>query len=88
MPHSSTRFTSEQLKRLEEIPSALDCECPRQLSKLVSGLIAFEEYSAKCALVDSKDLVMHETLHERTLAARKLMEDTLSELLRYERIVL
>jgi hypothetical protein len=82
------RFTREQLGRLAEISTAIDCECPHHLSQLVSSLVAFEEYSARCESRDDEDAAMHRLLHRETGRARALMEEALAELVAHENIAL
>ena len=82
------RFSAEQLGRLQEIASSVDCECPNHLATLVTSLQGFEAYSAKCENKGEKDAAIHAMLHRETRRARVLMEDALSQLLVHEGIVL
>ena len=81
-------FTNAQLGRLAEIKSAVQCECPNHLSTLLTSLVAFEEYSAKCESQDPEDAAVHRALYERTAQARAIMEGALELLVRHEKIVL
>lgn len=81
-------FSVEQLARLLEITSEVDCECPNHLSRIVDGLLAFEEYSANCESRDAEDAALHAYLHKETAKARAIMETALVELVRFEKIEL
>lgn len=82
------RFTREQLGRLREIESRVECECPNHLSELLLSLGAFEDYAAACESRSTDDARVHALLHRNTAAARRIVEDALIELLRHEGIVL
>lgn len=82
------RFTREQLGRLREIESRVECECPNHLSELLLSLGAFEDYAAACESRNADDARIHALLHRSTAAARRIVEDGLVELLRHENIVL
>lgn len=41
------RYSPTQLGRLQEITSALTCECPNHLAGIVTSLVAFEEASTR-----------------------------------------
>lgn len=79
-------FSQTQLGRLQEITSSVRCECPNHMAELVSSLAAFEEYSKKCESSDAADAAMHAKLYRETSRARRLMEEALVALCRYERI--
>ena len=79
-------FTNEQLARLREMPSGVGCECNTQLSSLVAGLIAFEEYSSECESKNSADAALHQFLAKGTGMARALMEELLQRLCEEENI--
>lgn len=81
-------FTREQLGRLREIDSRVECECPNHLSELLLALGAFEDYAAACESRNADDARIHRVLHRSTAAARRIVEDALVELLRHENIVL
>jgi hypothetical protein len=82
------RYTAEQLGRLTEIASSVECECPNQLARIVTSLRAFEEYSRDCENRDDEDARMHALLYRKTGAARSVMEEALAALIRHERIEL
>lgn len=79
-------FSQAQLGRLQEISSSVRCECPNHMAELVSSLAAFEEYSKRCENRDDADAAMHAKLYRETSRARRLMEEALIALCRYERI--
>jgi DNA-binding transcriptional MerR regulator len=81
-------FTDEQLGRLREIESALDCECPHHLSSIVLGLVAFERYSEQCENLDDEDALVHAELRRETSRARTIMEKALAFLCEREGIAL
>jgi hypothetical protein len=87
-PPKPPRYTSEQLGRLMEISSAVQCECPNHLAQLVGGLLAFESYSKACESRDDKDREVHALLYRQTAAAREVMEEALAALVKHERIQL
>ena len=74
------QFSDEQLSRLAQISTAVDCECPHHLSALLVSLNAFEEYSRKCENRSEEDAVLHAYLHRSTARARSIVEDALSVL--------
>ena len=80
------RFTDEQLGRLLEMSSTVQCECPNHVSGLVSKLRAFEEYSKSCESRNAADQQMHALLYRYSAAARVLMEEALEALLKHENI--
>ena len=80
------RFDDEQLARLLELTSALDCECPNHLSALITELVAFESYSRDCESRDEVDAAQHRRLAEGTGEARMRMEELLVELCKHEEI--
>jgi len=80
------RFDDAQLARLLEVSTAIDCECPNHLSSLVTGLVAFEQYSRNCESRDEQDAAQHQRLAEGTAEARALMEQLLVELCEHEGI--
>jgi hypothetical protein len=82
------RYSQEQLGRLLEIASVVQCECPNHLSQIVSSLQAFEEYSKRCENKNDEDRAVHGLLYRYTAAARTVMEAALAELVKHEKIEL
>ncbi|MFL5351666.1 hypothetical protein [Archangium sp.] len=82
------RYSPEQLGVLLEVSSAVQCECPNHLSQIVSGLQAFEEYSKHCENRNEADRQVHALLYRYTAAARAVMEEALTALVKHENIQL
>jgi len=82
------RFDDEQLARLVEVSTGIDCECPNHLSSLISGLVAFEHYSRTCESRDEADAKLHRMLGEGTAQARAQLESLLALLCEQEGIKL
>jgi len=72
-------FNQQQIARLANTSSAIDCECPKHLAQLVGDLSAFEVYSANCANRDDDDAALHRYLHQMTAQARALIEVALKK---------
>jgi DNA-binding transcriptional MerR regulator len=77
LPVPARRFRDDQIARLREVRSAVDCECPNHLAGLVTSLVAFERYSASCGSRTPEDATLHALLHRGTAEARAAMEDLL-----------
>lgn len=73
-PVAPRHFNNQQLLRLAQASTAIDCECPHHLAELVTDLTAFEIYSAGCANRDEDDAALHRYLHRTTAQARALIE--------------
>ena len=71
------RFTDDQLTKISQISTTIDCECPHHMTSLLASLNAFEKYSRECESKSEKDVVLHAYLHRRTAHARSIMEDAL-----------
>lgn len=80
------RYTREQLARLMEVASIVQCECPNHLARLVSSLIAFEDYALDCEDRNVEDARVHRLLYESTARARAVMDEALAALLAHEGI--
>ncbi len=85
-PAPMRRFDDMQLAALQDIVSAVDCECPNQVADLVLALNAFESYSAQCQNRNEKDAKIHRMLARVTGHARAVMEYALKELCEFEGI--
>ena len=83
-PVPPRRFTQQQLAKLVMVSTSIDCECPHHLAQLVSGLSAFEIYSANCANRDEEDAALHAYLHKTTAQARALIEVALEKVARHK----
>ena len=82
------RYTPSQLGRLQEIASALKCECPNHLAGILTSLSAFEEYSKNCKNLNREDAAIHAYLFRETSRARYLMQEALRVLCSYEKITI
>ncbi len=85
-PPAARRFDDLQLAALQEMRSAVKCECPNQVADLVLSLGAFEQYSQACANRNAEDAKVHAMLARVTGHARALMELALADLCAFERI--
>jgi len=82
------RFTDRDLVKLGDMDSAVQCECPQHLARLLSSLAAFETYSQRCESRHEEDAALHAYLHRTTARCRSEMETALAEVLRQEGITL
>lgn len=82
------RYTVAQLGRLQQISTAIDCECPNHLATLLQNLMAFELYSSRCASANEADAAVHRMLHETTAQARVLIERGMERLIEHESIAI
>jgi hypothetical protein len=80
------RYNDLQLAALQDVRSAVNCECPNQVADLVLQLVAFETYSAQCQNRNEKDAQIHRMLARVTGHARAVMEYALKELCAFENI--
>lgn len=88
-PVGTARLLSPtQLGRLQETATNVRCECPNHLAEIVTSLAAFEEYSKKCESTSEVDAQMHARLYRDTSRARRLLEEALVVLCRYEGVKL
>ena len=85
-PPPPVMFTQEELARLQEIQSAVDCECPNHVSDVILALKGFEDYSKQCENKDDADAKMHEFLYRAAGHSRAVMEHAMKELCRFEGI--
>jgi hypothetical protein len=88
LPPKPPRYTAEQLGKLMEVSSGVQCECPNHVAQLVTGLQSFESYSKDCESRNDKDREIHALLYRKTAAAREVMEEALAALVKHERIQL
>ena len=79
-------FSPAQLARLIEISSAIKCECPNHLSRIVQSLIAFEDYAQDCANSNAEDAKIHAMLYEVTVGARVMLDQALARVVEFEQI--
>ena len=77
-------FNQQQLSRLAQVSSTIECECPQHLAQLVGALSAFEIYSDNCANRNEEDAKLHRYLHRSTAHARATVERALQRVAREE----
>jgi DNA-binding transcriptional MerR regulator len=79
-------FTPEQLRAISKRASVVKCECPQHLTNLLSGLVAFEEYSGRCEVLNEEDAKLHGYLQQETANCRLRLERALQAVLDSEGI--
>tara|TARA_R110000868_G_scaffold43338_1_gene145912 strand:- start:652 stop:1662 length:1011 start_codon:yes stop_codon:yes gene_type:complete len=84
-PH---KFSLKQLRQLEGIVTAIDCECPQHLSTIVRSLTLFESYSQQCASKNQQDALLHNKVYKLTAQARSRMEQAITLVIESENISL
>lgn len=82
------KFDAAQLARMMEISSAVKCECPNHLSRIVHSLLAFEEYARDCESENAEDAAVHRMLYEHSAQARAILDVALERLVAFEGIEL
>lgn len=82
------KFSREQLGRLLEVTSSVQCECPNNLAGVVEKLQAFEAYSKDCESRNEADRQVHAMLYQASTRARVEMERALEKLVAHEKIQL
>lgn len=75
------QFSENELSAARQLKSALDCECPRHISDLISALANFEAYSSSCSVENWHDAAVHSCIYAYTGQARHLMEKALQAVL-------
>ncbi|MGC6457414.1 MAG: hypothetical protein ACON4R_03515 [Akkermansiaceae bacterium] len=85
-PIAPRLYNQEQLAKLAEISTTVECECPQHLAGLLQSLMAFENYSRECEDRNPQDALLHAFLHRTTAKARRSMEEALQHLVRVEGI--
>ena len=78
------KFTQKQLMKLNNLPSNVECECPRHHVDILYSLYAFEDYSLQCNINNKEDAALHSVMHTYTASARDLMEQSLQKLIEAE----
>lgn len=79
-------FTDQQLAKIAQISSAVQCECPQHLASLLGSLHAFEQYSRECESRSQEDAAIHSFLYQSAAQARSTMELALKHLVDAEEI--
>ncbi len=85
-PAAPRRFSDDQLARLRETPTRVECECPNHLASIITSLSAFETYSNTCEHTSPQDAEIHRELGIGTGHARQIMEDLLARLCEHDNI--
>lgn len=80
------KFSDLQLRRLMTIDSDVRCECPQQLSGLLTALYAFEQFGQQCGAQDLATADLRGELVEASVKARQYLEEALARLLQVEAI--
>ena len=79
-------YSKDQLSKLTELSTTIECECPQHLASLLQDLNAFEKYSLACENRNPADAQLHAYLYRTTALVRRRMEEALKHLLEAEGI--
>ncbi len=79
-------YTQQQLSKITNLPTKVDCECPHHLVDILEGLKAFEKYSGECINKNDEDAALHGKIQLTTANARQQLEHLLREVLSIEGI--
>ena len=85
---ATPRYSREQLGKLMEFTSGIQCECPNHVAQVVEKLQAFERYSKECESRNEADRAVHSALYKSAVLARAEMERALTMLIAHEKIEL
>jgi DNA-binding transcriptional MerR regulator len=72
------RYDDAQLAMINQMPNAVDCECPNHLSDLLIRINAFEQYNYQCEDRNAEDASLHVMMAEASVRCRELLEYALS----------
>ncbi len=77
------KFSNAQLRRINMQSILYLCSCPSQVGMQIDSLRKLYEYQANCAERTRSEVQtkVHERIAEATLAAHRIMEDCLREVL-------
>ncbi len=75
------RFDDAELAKVAAASVSVRCECPHHLVDLITGLIAFENYSQECEVLNVDDAALHAMLHSATAHARSIIEVALERVI-------
>lgn len=78
LDYRQRQYTPEQLLKMSNMATQVQCECPRHLADLVRELSAFEDYSLGCENESAADAEMHREVYDVVARARALVEDALA----------
>ncbi len=81
-----TKFSNTQLRRINLQSILYLCSCPSQVGVQIDSLRKLYEYQANCADRERSELQrqVHERIAEAAIAAHRLMEDCLQDVLNLE----
>ena len=81
-----TKFSNAQLRRINLQSILYLCSCPSQVGVQIDSLRKLYEYQANCVDRSRTELQnqVHERIAEATLAAHRIMEDCLQDVLNLE----
>ena len=79
-------YSKNQLAKINDLPSTVDCECPSHLSSLITSLNGFEKYSSECVNISPKDAALHNDLQVLCSQARAILEHGLNKVLEAENL--
>ncbi len=81
-----TKFSNEQLRRINMQSILYLCSCPSQVGAQVHSLRKLYDYQASCAERDRSELQnqVHARIAEAAVAAHRIMEDCLQDVLNME----
>lgn len=81
-----TKFSNAQLRRINLQSILYLCSCPSQIGVQVDSLRKLYDYQANCADRSRSELQsrVHDRIAEATLAAHRIMEDCLKDVLDME----
>lgn len=71
------RLSREVISEIARSAPKMQCECPHHLAEILTGLLAFEEYSALCESRNPQDAALHNYLWRSAAQARALFEDAI-----------
>lgn len=79
-------FSVDQLNRLGNLSSSIQCECPSHMSTLIHNLIAFEKYCETCENESPEDAALHAELGRETAKSRAILEQMLVKVCAHDNI--
>lgn len=80
-PNPKALLNPMQLSVLHTLDSSIPCECPKHLSRIISSLQAFEEYSGNCEITNETEGKLHAEASHTTAHARHALERLLLKIL-------
>ena len=87
-PVPTRRWDDAALTDFAGLPSAIACECPRQVAELLMQLSHFEAYSAECEHRSVADAELHAYLRQVAAASRVRFESALEHVALHEGLIL